>query len=63
MSRGIIYNEVMNLSYRASLTILYREELSQRFCNFISRIGIPTSANETELLTTSLRAGVFPKSS
>lgn len=63
MSRDVIYNKVMNLSYKASLTILYREELSQRFCNFISRIGIPDNIKETKLLTGSLCRGISSKSS
>jgi hypothetical protein len=58
MSRDMIYNKVMDDSYKASLTILYREDLSQRFCNFISRIAIPDNLREAELLTESLCRGV-----
>lgn len=58
MSRDIIYNKIMNMSYKVSLTILYREELSQRFCSFISRIGIPDNIRETKLLTRSLCDGI-----
>jgi len=58
MSRDFIYNKIMQISYEASLTILYREELSQRFSNFISRIGIPDNIRETELLTGSLCDGI-----
>lgn len=52
--RDYFYNKIMNGAYLASLTILHREELSQRFCNFLSRIGIPDNIKETKLLTDSL---------
>ncbi len=52
--RDYFYSEIMNGAYLASLTILHREELSQRFCNFLSRIGIPDNIKETKLLTNSL---------
>ena len=61
ISRDIFYQKAMNLSYLASVTILYREELSQRFCNFISRIGIPDTIKDAKLLTESLCSIVSPK--
>jgi hypothetical protein len=59
ISRDYFYNNIMNESYIASLTILYREELSQRFCNYISRIGIPNNINQAKFLADSLYVG-FP---
>jgi hypothetical protein len=56
LSRDVFYEKYLNSSYLASITILFREELSFRFSNFISRIGIPNNARETELLTDSLRS-------
>lgn len=58
ISRDYFYNNILNESYLASLTLLHREELSQRFCNFISRIGIPDNIEETKLLTASLCSGL-----
>ena len=58
ISRDYFYNNIMKESYIASLTILYREELSQRFCNFISRIGIPNNRKETKILADSLYSGL-----
>jgi hypothetical protein len=56
LSRDYFYNNIMNDSYFISMTILHREVLSQRFCNFLARIGIPDDRNETKLLTDSLCA-------
>lgn len=56
ISRDYFYNKLMNESYFISMTILYRETLSQRFCNFLARIGIPDDRKETKLLTDSLCA-------
>lgn len=56
LSRDVFYEKYLNTSYLASITILFREELSRRFSNFISRIGIPNNAKETKLLTDSLRS-------
>lgn len=39
--RDIIYHQY-NKSYLGSLNILFRENLSQRFSNFLSRIGLPS---------------------
>lgn len=52
--RDYFYNNIMNEAYLSSLTILHREKLSQRFCNYLSRIGIPDNIRETQLLTDSL---------
>jgi hypothetical protein len=49
IARDYFYNNIMNESYIASLTILFREALSQRLCNFISRIGIPDNKKETKI--------------
>jgi hypothetical protein len=56
ISRDYFYNNIMNESYFISMTILHREALSQRFCNFLARIGIPEDRQETKLLTDSLCA-------
>lgn len=56
ISRDYFYNKIMNESYFISMTILHREALSQRFCNFLARIGIPDDRRETKLLTDSLCA-------
>jgi len=58
ISRALFYNKILNKAYHASLTILYREELSQRFCNYFSRIGILTDNEEAKLLTNSLCSGI-----
>jgi len=39
--RDIIYNQSKK-SYLATINILFRENLSQRFSNYLSRIGLPT---------------------
>jgi len=40
LSRDMLYN-VFGEYYRASLNELFREELSQRFSAFLSRVGVP----------------------
>ncbi len=40
------YKNIQPKMYTASLPYLYREFLSQRYCNFLSRIGIPESETE-----------------
>ena len=40
LSRNYIYS-IYEDTYNCSLNELYREDLSNRFCNFISRIGLP----------------------
>jgi len=37
-----IVNKRINDFYLASINELYRESLSQRYCNYLSRIGLPT---------------------
>jgi hypothetical protein len=58
ISRDYFYERIMNQFYLASLTVLYREELSQRFCYYLSRIGIPNKIDETKLLTDSLCSSI-----
>ncbi len=58
ISRDIFYDSIMDSCYLVSLTILHREELSQRFCNYFSRIGIPDNIGETRLLTESLCSSI-----
>jgi hypothetical protein len=41
IQRNIIYNELGN-HYLATLNVLFRESLSQRFAYYLSRIGLPT---------------------
>ncbi len=54
ISRDVFFDKYLNNSYLASITILYREELSRRFSSFISRIGIPDNVKDTKMLTDSL---------
>lgn len=63
LSRDVFYEKYLNTSYLASITILFREELSIRFSNYISRIGIPDNIEETKLLTGSLCHGISSKPS
>ena len=42
-----ILEEYYKSSYLASLPELYRERLSQRFCNYLSRIGLPDDSQNT----------------
>jgi hypothetical protein len=63
LSRDVFYEKYLNTSYLASITILFREELSIRFSTFISRIGIPDNMEEIKLLTGSLCRGVSSKPS
>ena len=57
LSREYFYNEVLDSSYVASLAYLSRELLSQRFCNYLSRIGLPDDTNEIQTHFDAIRSG------
>ena len=48
LSRTYFYQSVLAKKYYASLAYLSRELLSQRFCNFLSRIGLPDKIDELD---------------
>ena len=42
--RDLIYDEYREKHYLATLDVLFREDLSQRFAHYLSRIGLPELA-------------------
>jgi len=41
ISRGMITSDIIELHYLATLAALFRENVSARFANYLSRIGLP----------------------
>lgn len=41
IKRDLFYTEIFQNKYLATVSELFRESLSQRFCNYLSRIGLP----------------------
>lgn len=60
LSRSYFYQAILNNSYRASLAYLSRELLSQRFCNFLSRIGLPDEPEELDVHFGAMRNAATP---
>lgn len=48
ISRDFFYTNILDTCYAGSLTYLSRELMSQRFCNYLSRIGLPDNIEEIQ---------------
>ncbi|MDO9591969.1 MAG: hypothetical protein Q7I98_02110 [Erysipelotrichaceae bacterium] len=48
LARSYFYDNILPEKYVASLAYISRESLSQRFCNYLSRIGLPDEQSEVE---------------
>ncbi len=60
ISREEIY-AVYKTKYKISVNTLFREDISQRFANYLSRIGLPSLRSKTSCSSTNNNQSIFEK--